>query len=115
LYYCYVCVNFVANVRFFVRMNNLSQIVDLLEINLSKLLLKYDDLKEENKFLKQQSEGLELQVSNQQQLINDLKQKEVSLKIANTIVGNKDDKHLTKLKINTLIREIDKCIVQLSE
>ncbi len=96
-------------------MNNLSQIVDLLETNLSSVLLKYDDLKEENKLLKQRSEELELQVSNKQQLINDLKQKEESLKIANTIVGSKEDKHLAKLKINTLIRDIDKCIIQLSE
>ncbi len=110
-----MCINFVANVRFFVIMNNLSQIVDLLETNLSKVLLKYDNLKEENLLLKQRSEELVLQVSDKQQLINDLKQKEESLKIANTIVGSKEDKHLTKLKINTLIRDIDKCIIQLSE
>ena len=110
-----MCINFVANVRFFVIMNNLSQIVDLLEIKISKLFLKYDELKGENILLEQQSKELVLKVTNQQQLINDLKQREESLKIANTIVGSKEDKHFTKLKINTLIRDIDKCIIQLSE
>jgi hypothetical protein len=37
------------------------------------------------------------------------------LKSANAILGSKDYKRETKLKINRLIREVDSCIVQLSE
>ena len=36
-----------------------------------------------------------------------------SLKIANTFLGS-NDKSLTKLKINNLIKELDKCILSLS-
>lgn len=34
--------------------------------------------------------------------------------MANTILGSDNDKRETKLRINTLIREIDHCISQLS-
>lgn len=96
-------------------MNNLSQIVDLLESNFNKLLSEYEELKTENNFLKEQQQKLEATISEQRQVINDLKEEYETLKVANAIVGSKEDKHLTKLKINTLIREIDKCLVQLNE
>jgi len=96
-------------------MNNLFEIVNKLETKLSKLLSQYTVLQQENIKLLQQKSNFEQQLSKQHQLINDLEDKYNSLKIANAMVGSKEDKHLTKLKINTLIREIDKCIVQLSD
>ena len=95
-------------------MNDLFQLVDLVDKKLNKLLIKHDNLKLENSRLIEQNKSLEDQLSKQHQLINDLEKKYESLKVANAIVGSKEDKHLTKLKINTLIREIDRCIVQLS-
>ena len=89
--------------------------VDLLEDKLTKLLLNQEQLLEENRRLKQSEEVLLEKVSRQNLFIKDLEDKHQSLKVANAIVGNKEDKHLTKIKINTLIREIDKCIIQLSE
>ena len=47
---------------------------------------------------------------------NDLKEwkeKYKSLKIANTFLGS-NDKSLTKLKINKMIKELDKCIMNLT-
>jgi len=96
-------------------MNNLYEIVNKLESKLSKLLSQYTILQQENIKLLQQKSNFEQQLNRQNQLIDDLENKYKSLKVANAIVGSKEDKHLTKLKINTLIREIDKCIVQLSD
>ena len=96
-------------------MDNLFQIVNLLESKLSKLLSQYTLLQQENLKLLQQKNNHEQQLNKQHQLINDLEKKYESLRVANAMVGSKEDKHLTKLKINTLIREIDKCIVQLSD
>ncbi|MEE9349867.1 MAG: hypothetical protein V3U80_07460 [Flavobacteriaceae bacterium] len=89
--------------------------VDLLEDKLTKLILKQEQLLHENGLLKQTEQSLLIKISEQTKFMKDLEEKHQSLKIANAIVGNKEDKHLTKIKINTLIREIDKCIVQLSE
>ena len=48
-------------------------------------------------------------------MYDEIENKHQTLKIAKTIEGSKEDTRETKLKINALIREIDACIVQLSE
>jgi hypothetical protein len=96
-------------------MNNVLELVDLLEDKLTRLILRQEQLLNENKLLKQTEQLLMDKISKQDAFVKDLEEKHESLKVANAIVGSKEDKHLTKIKINTLIREIDKCIVQLSE
>ncbi len=96
-------------------MSNVLEIVDSLQGKLNRLLSKYDLLQIENQQLLEKSEKLVQEVQKRQESINAIENKYDSLKIANAIVGNKEDKHATKLKINTLIREIDKCIAQLDE
>jgi len=96
-------------------MNKVLEMVDLLEDKLTRLILKQEQLQEDNRLLKQTEQMLMDKVSKQNDFIKGLEEKHESLKVANAIVGSKEDKHLTKIKINTLIREIDKCIVQLSE
>ncbi len=96
-------------------MNDLFKIVSLLEKKLGKLLGQYNELQQYNKRLIEQNNELKKEVNHQHQQFNDLEKKYESLRVANAMVGSKEDKHITKLKINTLIREIDKCIVQLSD
>ncbi|MDA9127072.1 hypothetical protein N9543_02850 [Flavobacteriaceae bacterium] len=85
----------------------------LLEANLSNLKSLINKLRDENlefsKDLKLKDESL-LKQKNQ---LKEWKNKYHSLKIANTFLGS-DDKSLTKLKINNLIKELDKCILSLS-
>jgi chromosome segregation ATPase len=96
-------------------MKTILEKVDLLEDKLTKLILKQEQLLEDNKSLRQSVALLQNNLSEKESFIKDLEEKYKSLKVANAMVGSKEDKHLTKIKINTLIREIDKCIVQLSE
>jgi len=96
-------------------MSNVLEIVDSLQSKLNRLLSKYELLQIENQQLLEKSEKLVQEVQEQQESIDTIENKYNSLKIANAIVGSKEDKHSTKLKINTLIREIDKCIAQLDE
>lgn len=96
-------------------MSNVLEIVDSLQSKLDKLLSKFELLQIENQQLLEKSEKLVQEVQEQQESVHTIENKYESLKIANAIVGSKEDKHTTKLKINTLIREIDKCIAQLDE
>lgn len=96
-------------------MSELTEIVDNLENRISKLLHKYEVLKqnhlstqEELTVVKEENIRLSEQVK-----ISDNKVQ--TLKAANAMLGSNDFKKETKLKINSLIREIDQCIVQLSE
>ncbi|MFN0729550.1 hypothetical protein [Polaribacter gochangensis] len=96
-------------------MSKTLEAIHLLEDRLKTLLANYEFLKEENEILLQNVGKLQIQINRNQQTIEDQKQKFELLKIAKTIDGSNDSTRETKLKINALIREIDKCIVQLSE
>lgn len=96
-------------------MSNVLEIIDSLQTKLEKLLSKYELLQIENQQLLEKSERLAEELTKQKETVVAIEDKYESLKVANAIVGSKEDKHVTKLKINTLIREIDKCIIQLSE
>ena len=54
-------------------------------------------------------------IQTQSREIEALKTQYETLKIANSLLGSDDNKRDTKLKINSLIREIDYCIAQLSD
>jgi hypothetical protein len=54
-------------------------------------------------------------IQSQSEEIDALKSQYETLKIANGLLGSDDNKRETKLKINSLIREIDYCIAQLSD
>lgn len=96
-------------------MSNIQDIVDSLENRISKLLHKLEVLKQANSKLNEKLAGSEQHISDQERLISSWQDKYESLKIANSMLGSDENKRETKLKINALIREIDHCIVQLSE
>ncbi len=96
-------------------MNTINEAANLLENKLEQLLEVYTFLKEENEFLYQKIATLEHQLSEKTQQLSDNEKSYQSLKIAKTIEGSNESTRETKLKINALIRNIDKCIVQLSD
>ncbi len=96
-------------------MSNITEVVNLVEDKLQKLLENYSFLKEENALLYTKITILENQVAKEKQLFNNIEKEYQTLKIAKTIEGSKEDRRETKLKINALIREVDLCISQLSE
>ncbi|WP_010229151.1 hypothetical protein [Gillisia marina] len=96
-------------------MSDLTEIVDNLENRISKLLHKYEVMKQSQKAVQEESAILKTE---NERLAEELKVSEnriQTLKAANAMLGSNDYKKETKLKINGLIREIDQCIVQLSE
>ena len=96
-------------------MGALSEIVESLEIKLAKLQLKLEMLQTKNHDLEQAAAKAAHQISRQDEEIAALKQQNESLRMANSLLGSDDNKRETKLRINSLIRDIDYCIAQLSE
>ena len=96
-------------------MSNIQDIVDSLENRISKMLHKLEVLKQSNLKLNQELSVSEQKISEQENILLSWEEKFESLKIANSMLGSDENKRETKLKINALIREIDHCIVQLSE
>jgi len=96
-------------------MGNTIEVIHLLEDKLKNLLSNYEFLRKENELLLQRTTKLQHQLIESQQLLAKQKKEFDLLKIAKTIDGSRENTRDTKLKINTLIREIDKCIYQLQE
>ena len=96
-------------------MSEIREIVDSLEIRFQKFFKKMEDLQAVNLILSMKLEESELLISNQSQEIKTIKASFDSIKITNSLLGSDEYKRDTKLKINSLIREIDYCIAQLSD
>ncbi|MEL1246252.1 hypothetical protein AAEO56_18400 [Flavobacterium sp. DGU11] len=96
-------------------MSGLTEIVDSLESKLEKLARKLEKLQQANQELENGISRSAAVINRQDEEIAVLKQQNESLKIANSLLGSDDNKRETKLKINSLIREIDYCIAQLSD
>ncbi|MCL7753170.1 hypothetical protein [Polaribacter sp. Z022] len=96
-------------------MGNTIEAIHLLQDKLQSLLSNYEFLKNENEILLQSTTKLQHQIIEREQLIAEQKKQYDLLKIAKTIEGSSTNTRDTKLKINALIREIDKCIIQLHE
>ncbi|RCS27079.1 hypothetical protein DUT90_08175 [Polaribacter sp. WD7] len=96
-------------------MSNTIEAIHLLEVKLQNLLSNYEFLKKENDILLRETTSLRHQLLEKEQLLSNQKKEYDLLKIAKTIEGSSTNTRETKLKINTLIREIDKCIIQLNE
>jgi len=91
------------------------QHIDLLEINVKKLCEVNKELSEQNLLLHQKAESLSKENKSCLTEIEVLKKQIRTLKTANALLGSNKNKKETKLKINSLIREIDECIVQLAD
>ncbi|WP_348798970.1 hypothetical protein [Flavobacterium adhaerens] len=96
-------------------MSVIAEIIDTLENKIGKLFLKIQVLEKNNQDLRIELQNAAVLIQNQSNEIEALKTQVETLKIANTLLGSDDNKRDTKLKINSMIREIDYCIAQLSD
>ena len=96
-------------------MSAIAEIIDTLENKIGKLFTKINSLEKNNQDLKNELTKTASIIQTQSQEIEALKTQYETLKVANTLLGSDDNKRDTKLKINSLIREIDYCIAQLSD
>ena len=96
-------------------MSVIAEIIDTLENKIGKLFTKINSLEKNNQDLKIELTKAAATIQNQSREIDALKKQYETLKIANALLGSDDNKRDTKLKINSLIREIDYCIAQLAD
>lgn len=96
-------------------MGNLAEIVAKIDSKVSRLLKLNHNLKQENADLFETLKVKDLEIDELNQNIKRLELVTKNLKTANALLGSNEYKRETKLKINSLIKEIDECIVQLAE
>ena len=96
-------------------MSEIVEIIDSLENRLKKLFNKIDKLEQDSSDLNQELKKATTTIAKQSIEIDALKKQYETLKITSSLLGSEENKRDTKLKINSLIREIDYCIAQLSD
>ncbi|MGB0896679.1 MAG: hypothetical protein ACPGU9_03820 [Flavobacteriaceae bacterium] len=96
-------------------MSELLELVDSLEVKLNKVIARLDEKEQINKQLMIELALKEDNIKKQNEVLAQWQDKYEALKLTSSMLGSEDYKRETKLKINTLIREIDHCITQLSK
>ena len=96
-------------------MSEIVEIIDSLESRIKKLFIKINSLEKNSTLLKEELNKAASVIEGQAQQIVALKFETETLKMANSLLGGDENKRETKLKINSLIRDIDYCIAQLSD
>ncbi len=96
-------------------MSRIEESVATLEASIKTLIEQLELLKSKNKELTEALKNSEEQVLEYKNKLVTCNQQYESVMLANSLLGSNDYNKQTKLKINTLIREIDYCISQLSK
>ena len=89
-------------------------IIEGLDSKVRKLVIKYNESKEAIKKLQEECDLLQEKLTYEKVQNKQLSEKNKVLKLAKALSGNEEKSTDVKLKINELIREIDKCIAQVS-
>ena len=87
---------------------------DQLQQRIRQVLELYQREKIENEQLKKKSTELEEKLKLDDNRLNDLEDKYNKLKISKALIVSSNDVHDAKLKVNRMVREIDKCIALLN-
>lgn len=93
-------------------MKDLSLLVSNIKQKTEKLVAKQQLLDEENKDLSVKIEKVKKELEDKNQQILELNEKMKLLKLAKNVDGESTKE--VKLKINEMVREIDKCIAQIN-
>lgn len=93
-------------------MKDISDLVSGIRKKAERLIEKQLLLKEKNEILSNEIDKIKLELTEKNQQISDLNDRVKLLKIAGS-VGGESTKEV-KLKINEMVREIDKCIAQIN-
>jgi len=97
-------------------LNNLESLSSKIEEKVGKALAKISRLADQNEDLEKKLNIALAKNLDNEEIVESMKEKYKALKIASAITGS-DNKSIeeTKIEINSLIREVDYCISQLSD
>ena len=90
-------------------------ILNSLKERTKQIMTLCDGLREEKKSLLTTNRELIQKVAQHEKEIDNISTKFNTLKIARTVSGADNDVHETKLRVNRIVREIDKCIALLNK
>lgn len=95
-------------------MENKGNMIEALKTNIAKLKSMLEDERNHSNQLRIEVAELHKHLKIKEESFFQLETKYNTLKVARSLVTNTEDAHSAKLKVNTIVREIDKCIALLN-
>lgn len=95
-------------------MLNQEEIIHSLKEKIKDIFSVVEQLKLTNKALYKEKEELLETIRSKDKKINELESKYNTLKLAKSVIASSGDAHDAKIKVNRIVREIDKCIALLN-
>lgn len=96
-------------------MQNSDDIIASFRNNLKRIIQLYEAKKQENQILHQQNEELNQKISKLELKKNELIERSNNTNLAQAFVEASGSSHDAKIKVNRIVREIDKCIALLNK
>jgi hypothetical protein len=90
------------------------QIIEELKSRLARFIAILEREKEEKETLKQNNQEFQKKIKMHQARISELELKYANLKIAKSLLSENEGSHDAKIRVNRIVREIDKCIALLN-
>ncbi len=87
---------------------------DQLQEKIQKLIGMYEKERSANEQLNRERSDLQDQVRMEKDRLKEIEEKYNKLKISKALIASSEDVHDAKLKVNRMVREIDKCIALLN-
>ena len=90
------------------------EILEGIKNKIQSVKVRMREHEDENHRLKHTNEELQQVVQQKQSLIDELEQKNQQLSLVKSIMADSEDAHDARIRINKIVREIDKCIALLN-
>jgi len=90
------------------------QIINDLKSCVSTLITELEREKQDQEKLTGANQELQKKINMQEARISELEQKYSNLKIAKALIAESGDVHDARIKVNKIVREIDRCIALLN-
>jgi hypothetical protein len=96
-------------------MDDKDQTIFELEGNIDRLMALYEASGKRCKILMEENSTLVIQLKEKEKELEQIDYKVQTMRLAKIVALSADDAHEAKLKVNQIVREIDKCIALLNK
>ncbi|MCK4745922.1 MAG: hypothetical protein KAT15_02760 [Bacteroidales bacterium] len=90
------------------------EILEGIKEKIQTVKFRLQKTQDENNQLKMKNDDLQQMVQQKQSMIDELEQKNQQLGLVKSIMADSEDAHDARIRINRIVREIDKCIALLN-
>jgi len=91
-----------------------AEILEVIREKIQTVKSRLREAREENEQLKRVNDDLQQSIRQKQSLINELEHKNQQLTLVKSIMVDSEDAHDARIRINRIVREIDRCIALLN-